>query len=148
MYAGRNEINRMFGAMDLLRNRMNRIFNEFDYPFTTGSSLGLASEFPRTNALEHEDRFEIQAELPGLSKQDLEIKVQGNYLEISGKRSVAVPDGYKAHRNERKAKGFSRSFTLPENVDADKVEALLKDGILYLSLPKSEQAKPKHITIH
>ena len=148
MYASRNEINSMFGAMDLLRNRMNQIFNEFDYPLTPGRSLGMALEYPRTNALEHDDRFEIQAELPGLSKQDLEIKVQGNYLEISGARSVTAPDGYKTHRNERCANRFSRSFTLPENVDADKVEALLKDGLLHLTLPKSQVAKPRQITVH
>ncbi len=146
MYANRNEINRMFGAMDLLRSKMNRIFNEFNYPL--GSSMAMASEFPRTNAIEHEDRFELQAELPGLSKQDLAIKVQGNYLEISGKRSVSAPEGYKTQRNERGARHFSRSFTLPENVDADKVDALLKDGILHLTLPKLETAKPRQITIH
>ncbi|MBU2431041.1 MAG: Hsp20/alpha crystallin family protein, partial [Proteobacteria bacterium] len=56
--------------------------------------------------------------------------------------------GYKIHRNERGTAAFSRSFTLPDDVDSEKVEATIKDGILYLSLPKSETAKPRQITIN
>ncbi|HRF91211.1 MAG TPA: Hsp20 family protein, partial [Desulfobacter postgatei] len=56
--------------------------------------------------------------------------------------------GYKLHRNERSSTTFSRSFTLPDEVDAEKVDATLKDGILYLTLPKSEAAKPRQITIN
>jgi HSP20 family protein len=82
------------------------------------------------------------------SKDDLNIKIQGNYLEISGKRSVDTPDGYKVHRNERGGSTFSRSFTLPDDVDADKVEATMKTASCILTLPKSETAKPKQITIN
>ena len=148
MFTRMSDIDRMFGAMDLLRTKMDRIFDDFDRSFAYGPALTITSNSPRTNLLENGDNFEVQAEVPGIAKEDLNIKIQGNYLEISGKRSVDAPEGYKTHRNERGANTFSRSFTLPDDIDAEKVEATLKDGILYLILPKSEAAKPKQITIN
>ena len=148
MFTRMSDIDRMFGAMDLLRNRMDRLFSDYDMAYRSGPAFTLTSNSPRTNLLEGGDRFEVQAEVPGISKDDLNIKIQGNYLEISGKRSVETPEGYRVHKNERGGSTFSRCFTLPDDVDAEKVEALLKDGILYLTLPKSETAKPKQITIN
>jgi len=148
MFARMNEIDRMFGAMDLLRTKMDRLFTEMDRPRLHGPAYALGSNSPRTNLLENGDGFEVRAELPGISKDDISIKIQGNYLEISGKRAIEAPEGYKAHRNERSATTFSRSFTLPDEVDAEKVDAKLKDGVLYLTLPKSEAAKPRQITIN
>jgi HSP20 family protein len=147
MFARMSEIDRMFGAMDLLRTRMDRLFNEMHRPYLNGPAFTLGTNSPRTNLLENGDKFEVRAELPGISKDDISIKIQGNYLEISGKREIEKPEGFKSHRNERSATTFSRSFTLPDEVDAEKVEAALKDGILYLTLPKSEAAKPRQITI-
>lgn len=140
MFSGR-DIDRMFGAMDLLRNRM-------DWPFPFGPAAALTASPPRTNILETDDTIEVQAEVPGLSKDDLSVKIQGNYLEISGKREVNAPEDHKVHRRERGSSSFSRSFTLPEDVDADKTEAVLRDGILYLTLPKSETARPRRIAIN
>jgi HSP20 family protein len=148
MFTRMSDIDRMFGAMDLLRNRMDRFFGDYDRSLLSGPAFTLASNSPRTNLLENGDQFEVQAEVPGISKDDLTIKIQGNYLEISGSRSVVTPDGYKVHRNERGGSTFSRSFTLPDDVDADKVEATMKDGILYLTLPKSETARPRQITVN
>jgi len=148
MFARMNEIDRMFGAMDLLRTKMDRLFTEMDKPHLHGPAYTLGANSPRTNLMENGDGFEVRAELPGISKDDISIKIQGNYLEISGKRAIETPKGYKAHRNERSASTFSRSFTLPDEVDAEKVDAKLKDGVLYLTLPKSEAAKPRQITIN
>lgn len=148
MFTRMSDIDRMFGAMDLLRNRMDRLFRDYDWSRPYGPAVTLPVSSPRTNLLESGDRFEVQAEVPGISREDLNINIQGNYLEISGKRTIDPPDGYKVHKNERAGSTFSRSFTLPEDVDADKVEAVLKDGVLYLTLPKSETAKPKQITIN
>ncbi len=148
MFTRMSDIDRMFGAMDLLRSRMDRLFSDYGRSYVYGPAFSLPSNSPRTNLVENGAKFEVQAELPGVLKDDLTIKIQGNYLEISGRRTVDTPDGYKVHRNERRGSHFSRSFTLPDEVDADKVEATLKDGILYLTLPKSETAKPKQITIN
>ena len=148
MFTRMSDIDRMFGAMDLLRSRMDKIFSDIDRSYVMAPAFTPASNSPRTNLLENGDNFIVQAEVPGISKDDLNIKIQGNYLEISGKRTVDTPDGYKVHRNERGGSAFSRSFTLPVDVDADKVDATIKDGILYLTLPKSETAKPRQITVN
>jgi len=147
MFTRMSDIDRMFGAMDLLRNRMDRIFGDFDPAFDYGSGLTFNTSVPRTNLYEDGDTFELRAEVPGIDKDDLNVKIQGNYLEISGSRTVEPPEGYKVHRSERGNRTFSRSFTLPADVDPQKVEAGLKDGILSLKLPKSETAKPRQITI-
>ena len=141
-----SDVDRMFGAMDLLRNRMNRVFTDYDRRYGSGPAW-YGENLPRTNFYEHGDSFEVKAEVPGLTKDDLNVKIQGNYLEISGIRKEDTPEGYSAHRVERGTASFSRSFTLPTEVDANKVEATLKNGILTLVLPKSEAAKPKQITI-
>jgi HSP20 family protein len=93
------------------------------------------------------ENLEIRVEVPGIKREDLSIKLQGNYLEIRGTRKTETPEGYTAHRIERGATTFTRSFTLPAEVDSAQVEATLKDGILTLVLGKAEPAKPKQITI-
>ncbi len=143
-----NEIDRMFNAMDLLQSRMNRIFPEFELPRTHPAAWSGGDGWPRTNLYDAGDHFEIRAEVPGLAKEDLNIRLQGNYLEISGARKSDVPENYLAHRVERGAASFSRSFTLPDDVDSERVEATLQDGILILKLAKAEAAKPKRITIN
>lgn len=147
MWTRVSDFDRMFGAMDLLRSRMNRVLTDFDRSY--GGSYGwvVSEGTPRTNLYDAGNHFEIKAEVPGMTKDDLNIRIQGNYLEISGTRKSDAPEGYKAHRVERGATSFTRSFTLPADVDTEKVGASLKDGILSLTLPKAEAAKPKQIAI-
>lgn len=146
MWTRPSDIDRMFGAMDLLRSRMNRVFPDFNRLYE-GSYGMVARNFPPTNLYDIGDHLEIKAEVPGLDKDDLNIKIQGNYLEISGTRKSDAPEGYQAHRVERGTASFSRSFTLPSDIDGEKVEAKLENGILTLVLPKAEAAKPRKITI-
>jgi len=148
MWTRVNDFDRMFGAMDLLRSRMNRVFGDPDRSYGNDYGWVVAEGAPRTNLYDAGNHFEIKAEVPGLTKEDLNLRIQGNYLEISGNRKADAPEGYKAHRVERAAGSFTRSFTLPADVDTEKVEASLKDGILTLTLPKAEAAKPKQITIN
>ena len=148
MWTSVSNIDRMFGAMDLLRSRMNRLFSDFDRSYGEESGWRYADGLPRTNLCDNGDRLEIKAEIPGLSKEDINIKIQGNYLELSGARKSLVPEGYQSHRVERGDFTFTRSFTLPSEVDVEKAEASLKDGILTLFLPKAEAAKPKQITVN
>lgn len=143
-----SDINRMFGAMDLHRNKIGRIFSDFDRSFDDVPGMTFRTVTPRTTLYEGNDAFEIRAEVPGIAKDNLTVNIQGNYLEINGSRGDDAPDGYKVHRAERGTDTFSRRFTLPDDVDANKVEAKLKDGILYLTLPKSEKAKPGQIEIN
>jgi HSP20 family protein len=141
------DIHQLLGAMDLFRNQMNSMFNDFDRSYSAGRGWIGRDGYPRTNLSDTGDNLELVAEVPGVAKEDLNLKIQGNYLEISGARSAGNPEGYTLHRSERNSAKFSRSFTLPYEVDAAKVTATLKDGLLKISLPKSEAAKPRQITI-
>ena len=147
MFARMSDIDRMFDAMGLLRGRFDNIFNEFDRTVGYGNDWSVVGNYPRTNLFDKGNSFELVAEVPGISRNDLDVKIQGNYLEISGKREIESPNGYKAHRNERGSATFTRSLTLPSEVDSSKVSATLKDGLLVLTLPKSEAAKPRQISI-
>jgi HSP20 family protein len=137
----------MFNTIDLLQNRMNRLFSDYGRTGAFPSSWGVTQTGPYVNLYDCGDHLEMKVEIPGIAKEDLSIKVQGNYLEIGGSRKSAVPEGYTAQRVERGTIEFTRSFTLPVEVNAGKVEAQLSNGILCLSLPKAEAAKPKRITI-
>ncbi len=147
MFTRLSDIDRMFGAMDWLRNNMDRLSGELGRAYDYGPSWAVSDGMPKTNLYDNGDFFTIRAEVPGFIKNDLNIKIQGNYLELSGKRESDTIEGYTTHRSERSAVNFSRSFTLQSDVDADKVEATLQNGILELKLPKSEAAKPKQIEI-
>jgi HSP20 family protein len=138
----------MFTAMDLFRSKMNRMFTDFDGSYGESSGWRVTGSFPKTNMYDNGDSFQVIAEVPGVSKENLSIRVQGNYLELSGTRNSEAPEEYKAHRVERSTASFTRSFTLAAEVDADRIEALLKDGLLTLVLPKAESAKPRQITIN
>ena len=146
MFTRISDIDRLFGTMNLLQRKLDNLYG--NYGRRSGYRWDLASAAPRTNLYEHGDNFEIRAEVPGLEKDNLNVKIQGNYLEISGERESDAPEGYKTHKTERGVGSFSRSFTLPADVDSTKVEATLKDGVLYLTLPKHEAAKPKKISIN
>ena len=147
MLTGWSDIDRMFGAMDLLRKRLESEFSYFGRPYGFETDWEIAG-MPKTNLYDSGENLELMAEVPGLNKDDLNIKIQGNYLEISGTAKSDVPEGYKAHRRERGDTTFTRSLTLPSDVDSEKVKATLTNGILTLVLPKSEAAKPRQIKIN
>ena len=147
MWSRWSDIDRMFNTMNLLQTRMDRLFGDYGQSRPIPAAWIEAESMPRTNLYDVGDHFEVITEVPGFKKEDLDIKIQGNYLEISGTYKPDTPEGYSAHRIERGTASFSRSFTLPSDVDADKTEAALKNGLLILTLPKSEAAKPKQITI-
>jgi HSP20 family protein len=89
----------------------------------------------------------VEAELPGVKDEDLEISVTGNELLLKGRRPDIEEKNVAFHRRERSAGDFERVLRLPAEIDAQKVEASLADGVLLLTLPKAEAAKPKKITV-
>lgn len=147
MWTGYSDIDQMFHALDLLQNRMSSLFFDQGRFGTFPVVWDAAKGGPRTNLYDAGDHLEMRIEVPGIAKEDLNVRIQGNYLEISGARKADAPEGYTAHRVERGAMTFTRSFTLPSEVDSGKVEAQLANGLLTLRLPKYEAAKPKQITI-
>jgi HSP20 family protein len=97
---------------------------------------------------ETEEGYRLTAELPGLTKDDINITLENNVLRLSGERKFekdVKKESY--HRIERAYGTFGRSFVLPQQVSSDKVEAAFKDGILTVTVPKAEQAKPRKIAI-
>jgi HSP20 family protein len=145
MFTGLGDIDRLFGTMNLLQKKLDNLYSNYGNP--SAYRWQFEETLPRTNLYENGDNFEVRAEVPGIEKDSLNVKIQGNYLEISGTRTSDSPDGYKVHKAERGTGSFSRSFTLPADVDSSKAQATLKDGILYLTLPKAEAAKPKKIVV-
>ncbi len=104
--------------------------------------------FPLLNLTEDKDHFYIRTELPGVKTEDLEIQATGTMVSISGERKIpAENNNARYHRREREAGKFSRVINLGKDIDADKVSAGLANGILKITLPKSEKAKPKQITV-
>jgi HSP20 family protein len=106
------------------------------------------SVFPAWNVSEDESTFRVEAELPGFTRENLEIQVTGNELRLAGSREKeASEENRKVVRRERFAGLFSRTLRLPVAIDAGKVEAVFQDGILTVTLPKSEAALPRKIQV-
>lgn len=103
--------------------------------------------FPALNIWEEGDALVAEAEVPGLSMEDLEVLVQGNELTIKGERREPADEKIVYHRQERGTGQFSRFLNLPVEVDAEKVDASLKNGVLTIRLPKSERAMARKITV-
>jgi HSP20 family protein len=103
---------------------------------------------PALDVREDKDKFVIRAELPGLKREDIDVSLQDGALVISGERKFEkTEEGVEVHRQERYYGKFERTLTLPEPVAADKVKAEYKDGVLTVTLPKTEEAKPKKIDV-
>ena len=107
-----------------------------------------AGVLPLINLTEGKDNYYVRAELPGVKGDELDIQVTANNLSISGERKIAAEEeDARYHRREREAGTFSRMIGLPGEVDTDKVDAKLENGILTVVIPKAEIAKPKQITV-
>lgn len=103
---------------------------------------------PRVDVTELDDRYEVHAELPGLSKEDLSVTLEEGVLTIEGEKKRASETDEKAYsRTERVYGKFSRSFNLNDRVSSDKISAGYKDGVLTVELPKAEEVKPKAIEV-
>lgn len=107
-----------------------------------------AGVFPAINLTEDKDVYYIRAELPGITAEELDIQATGNNLSISGERKIAAEKGeVRYHRREREAGKFSRALSLPGDIDANGIKASLANGILKVSVPKAEKAKPRQISV-
>lgn len=110
--------------------------------------LGLAAAFPPVNVWEDADAFHVEAELPGLTQEQIHIAVtHRNQVTIEGERLGVDAGEGRWHRRERGFGRFQRVFKLPAAVDAEKVEAKLENGLLHLTLPKAEEARPRRISV-
>lgn len=135
-----------FRELEQFRRQMDRLWEEsfgreslFRWP---------AGVYPLVNISEDQDNLYVRAELPGVSPEDLEITLENNSLILRGERKIPSEEKeVDYHRREREAGSFRRVIRLPARVDANKVEAACKDGVLTITLTKPEEIKPKQITV-
>ncbi len=107
-----------------------------------------AGVFPPINVTQDDDNFYLRAEVPGIKPDDLSISTVRNRVSLAGKRELQREhERVSYHRKERPEGSFNRTVTLPTEVDADRVDARYADGILTITLPKAEQAKPRQIAV-
>lgn len=136
-----------FEEMEAMRRRidqLNRIFSGDESVGQRGAGV-----YPLLNVTEDAEHYYVRAELPGLKAEELDISVTGNRLGLSGERKIAAEaEEAKYHRREREGGKFSRVIELPEHVDSDKAAARMANGVLTITLPKAESAKPRQIKVH
>lgn len=111
------------------------------------SSPSGTGPYPPLNVFRKGDDFVVVTELPGIEKTDIDIQVKGNTIRIAGAKAIRYPDKAGVHRRERLAGRFDRAITIPVQVDADRVKAEYRNGVLALFLPRAEQDKPRSIKI-
>lgn len=134
--------------MSQLRGEVDRLFTDFfgrGAWDAGGSPAGRG--FPALNVWERGEELCVEAELPGLKVDDVDISVVGGELVIHGKRMDLEEQNAVYHRRERGVGEFQRSVRLPMEVDVDKIQARLSDGVLQITLPKAEAAKPRKIQV-
>lgn len=127
-------------------DEMERLFGPTGFAHRPQATSPVA--FPALNLWQDDESLFVEAELPGLKQDQIEITVaEGDQLTIAGERHATSPEGCIWHRQECGYGRFSRTVTLPVVVDSEKVEARFESGVLSLTLPKSEMAKPKRIPV-
>jgi len=130
-------------ALSAATTILDRIFADFDQSLAPRAPVVR----PALDLAEFEDRFELHADLPGLSEKDIDVQFEDGALRIRGERSLAVPEGGRALRRERSATRFARSLALGDEVDVERIQATMRDGVLRITLPKSERARPRQIPV-
>jgi HSP20 family protein len=135
--------------------RFPSLFEDFFKPwneFLPAGNWGRTLTTPAVNIIENKDYFQVSMAIPGMKKNDFNIDVDGNMLTISSEKEESKDDSNEKYtRKEYSFSSFSRSFTLPEEVNREKIEAVYEEGVLKLTLPKREEAKKlvanKHIAV-
>lgn len=132
-----------------LQQQINRMFDQFDNDlFGRMEGLGEGMFTPPVDIKEDADAYTVHLEVPGVSQDNLHLSLQDNVLTIKGSKEQKQESGEGRYRRiERSYGSFSRSLSLPRNVDATRVEANLEDGVLEVRLPKREESKPRQINV-
>ena len=135
-----------FEELALLRNRMDRLFGRFA---TEEEEPILANRWvPAADILETRDALVFKTDLPGFEEKDINIEIENNVLKITGERKFEETTKEKTYQRVERSYGkFFRTFTLPLNVNVEKVVATFHNGLLELTVPKKEEAKPKKIAL-
>jgi HSP20 family protein len=137
---------RISDPFSVIRREMNELFSNFWGPNGNGT---LPTQFaPALDVAEKDNCFELHMDIPGMESKDIDIQVQGNTVTVTGSRKEEKEEkGTTFHRIERSSGSFSRTVTLPCNVAEKEVAADYNNGVLSVVLPKSEDAKPRKISV-
>lgn len=133
-------------AFDFLRREVNRLFSDLEHA-APDLDFERQATWPQVALEDKGNALVVRAYVPGLSEKDVELTLSDATLTIKGQRREEGPEGYSTHRKERAAYRFSRSFELPNKVDAEKTEATLKNGVLTVTLHKAAEAQPRQISV-
>jgi len=131
-----------------LRDELSTLLDFGMWPAAGRQSQLFSGWTPALDVYQNKDNVVATIELPGMRKDDIDISLHEDVLTISGERKLETKESDKAERTERFTGTFRRSISLPTRVDASKVSATYKDGILTVTLPKAEEAKPKQIQVN
>ena len=138
------------GVLDL-RDDIDRIFNRFWRRQEPGEALPTTASYPTVDIAEREDTYEVRSDLPGVTRDDVKVKITNNVLTLSGQRKSEKKegaDGESYHRVERTYGSFTRSFSLPSPVDESEITATYQNGVLTVALPKCKTALPREIKVN
>ena len=138
-----------FRELEEVSDRLNRMFARPATRAANGKETMIVADWtPSVDISETEGEYQIKAEIPDVRKEDVKVTLEDGVLTIQGERKHEKEEkGKKYHRIERSYGSFVRTFSLPDVIDEEKVKAEFKEGVLNLSLPKSEKAKPKAIDV-
>jgi HSP20 family protein len=137
-----------FREFSTLQDRMNRLFQQ-SYGDGREEALTTSTFAPPVDVYEDEHNVTLKIEVPGIDEKDLDIQVENNTLTVHGERKFENEEKEENYRRvERQYGSFTRSFTLPNTVNADEVKANYEKGVLKISLPKKPEAKPKQIKVN
>jgi HSP20 family protein len=139
----------VLGRLTNLRDELDRLFESPFEELSRGAQLFSGGWAPALDVYEDKDNLTVKAELPGMKREDIEVSLHDGTLTISGERkSETKHEEAEVYRSERFVGKFQRTVTLPTPVKSDAVKANYKDGILTVTLPKAEEAKPKQIDVN
>jgi HSP20 family protein len=137
----------MYHPLDALFDLQRALDARLDSDWLRGATAGTGA-YPPINVFQQGDNLVAILEVPGVSKDDLEIQAKDNAIRISGKKSFAYPEGVSVHRRERLSGTFDRTLTVPMQVHAEGIKAEYRDGVLALFIPRAEADKPRTVRIN
>lgn len=129
------EVDRAFELLDLLRREGGAVSN------------GGTDAYLRADLWDNGEDMVFQADVPGMTEQDVQLTIHQDILTVTGQRQVQAPKGYQVHRRERPELRFSRSYRLPYRADVERANARVQQGVLTVTLPKAAEAKPRRISV-
>jgi HSP20 family protein len=136
-----------YNALEALFDFQRALDSRLESDWLRGATAGTGA-FPPINVFQQGDSLVAIIELAGINKSELEIQAKDSTIRISGKKNVAYPEKVSLHRRERLSGTFDRTLTVPIQIDADRIKAEYRDGVLALFIPRAESDKPRSISIN